>query len=396
MTVGQVALSLVLVVAAVLMIESFRNLRGIDTGIQAEGAATLTVFHGQTNMSNWWPFVKEAKLAIDALPGVTAAGAATAVPFSRFTGHGCAHQGFDDPAVHERVDAGGLTYCAAQAVATPGYFEAAGIPMIRGRGFTDVDLDSPDEGVVVVSQTFAERFWPGESPLGKRVSPYGGSTFYYRVIGVAGDVYRGSVEEEPHNLIYYPLAPIPGDAGWYFPGIDFVVRAEQRAPGAVLSEVRELIEEMDSTVVVGQAWTLSALVDRSMARLSFTLAVVALAAVVTLALAALGLYGVVAYLVARRTGEIGLRMALGASPRRIRNATVATSSKLVLAGLAIGVSASLAASATLQSLVFGVSPTSPLAYGLGVLVVSGAAGLASWLATGRAVRITPMDALRTE
>jgi len=133
-----------------------------------------------------------------------------------------------------------------------------------------------------------------------------------------------------------------------------------------------------------------------MARLSFTLAVVALAAVVTLGLAALGLYGVVAYLVARRTGEIGLRMALGASPRRIRGATVANSSKLVLAGLAIGVPASLAASATLQSLVFGVSPTSPLAHGVGVLVVSAAAGLASWLATGRAVRITPMDALRTE
>ena len=396
MTVGQVALSLVLVVAAVLMIESFRNLRGIDTGIEAEGAVTLTAFHGQPDMSNWWPFVKEARMAIDALPGVTAVGAATAVPFSRFTGHGCAHQGFDDPSVHERVDAVGLTYCAAQAVATPGYFEAAGIPMIRGRGFTDVDLDSPAEGVVVVSNTFAERFWPGENPLGKRVSPYGGSTFYYRVIGVAGDVYRGSVEEEPHNLVYYPLAPIPGDIGWYFPGIDFVVRAEERPSGALLSEVRELIEEMDSTVVVGQAWTLSALVDRSMARLSFTLAVVALAAVVTLGLAALGLYGVVAYLVARRTGEIGLRMALGASPRRIRSAAVANSGKLVLAGLAFGVAASLAASATLQSLVFGVSPTSPLAFGLGVLVVSGAAGLASWLATARAVRITPMDALRTE
>lgn len=139
-------------------------------------------------------------------------------------------------AVHERVDAVGLTHCAAQAVATPGYFEAAGIPMIRGRGFTDTDLDSPAEGVVVVSNTFGDRFWPGENPLGKGVSPYGGSTFYYRVIGVAGDVYRGSVEEEPHNLIYYPLAPIPGDAGWYFPGIDFVVRAEQRASGAVLSK----------------------------------------------------------------------------------------------------------------------------------------------------------------
>ena len=396
MTVGQVALSLVLVVAAVLMVESFRNLRGIDTGIRAEGAVTLTVFHGQPNMSTWWPFVKEAKMAIDALPGVTTVGAATAVPFSRFTGHGCAQQGFDDPAVHERVAAVGLTYCAAQAVATPGYFEAAGIPMVRGRAFTDVDLDSPDEGVVVVSNTFAERFWPGENPLGKRVSPYGGSTYYYRVIGVAGDVYRGSVEEEPHNLIYYPLAPIPGDVGWYFPGIDFVVRAERRALGAVLSEVRELIEEMDSTVVVGQMWTLSSLVDRSMARLSFTLAVVTVAAVVTLGLAALGLYGVVAYLVARRTGEIGLRMALGASPRRIRSATVADSGKLVLAGLAIGVAVSLAASATLQSLVFGVSPTNPLAYGFGVLVVSGAAGFASWLATRSAVRITPMDALRTE
>ncbi|MCY3813894.1 MAG: ADOP family duplicated permease [Gammaproteobacteria bacterium] len=396
MIVAQVSVSLVLVVAAVLIIESFRNQYRMDTGIEAAGAVTIKTFHDRPDMSGWWPFVKEVTRRIDALPGVAAVGAATAVPFARFTGHGCTQQGFDDPAVHERVEDAGLTYCAAQAVATPGYFEATGIPMIRGRGFTDADLDSPSEGVVVVTAAFARRFWPGEDPLGKRVSPYGGKTYWYRVIGVAGDVYRGSVREEPQNLIYYPLAPIPGDTGWYFSGIDFVVRGDLPEPGALVPDVRRLIGEVDPSVVVGEVWTLAALVDRSMEHLGFTLAVVSAAAVATLGLAALGLYGVVAYLVARRTSEIGLRIALGASPGRVRGMVIARSLRLVALGLAIGLPASLAATMLLRSFVFGVTPTNPTAYALAVLLVTAVAALASWLATRSAARITPMDALRTE
>lgn len=396
MTVAQVSVSLVLVVAAVLVIESFRNQYRADTGIEAAGTVTIETFHDRQDMSGWWPFVREVISRVDALPGVTGTGAATAVPFSNFTGHGCTPQGFDDPAVHERVEADGLTYCAAQAVATPGYFKATGIPMIRGRGFVDADLDSPADGVVVVSAAFAERFWPGESPIGKRVAPYGGKTFWYRVIGVAGDVYRGSVREEPQNLIYYPLAPIPGDAGWYFSGIDFVVRTDLAEPGALVPDVRRLIGEIDPSVVVGEVWTLSALVGRSMEHLGFTLAVVSAAAVATLSLAALGLYGVVAYLVARRTSEIGLRIALGARPGRVRRMVIARSLKLVAVGLAIGLLASLAATTTLRSFVFGVTPTSPTAYVVATLLVTAVAALASWLATRSAVRITPMDALRTE
>ena len=396
MTVGQVAMSLVLIFAAALVIASFRNLRGTDTGIKAEGAATIKTFHGERDMSNWWPFVKQVIRRIEALPGVNVVGAATAVPFSRFTGHGCAHQGFDEPAVHQRVEATGLTYCAAQAVATPGYFQAVGIPMIRGRGFTPADLDDPADGVVVVSRTFAERFWPGENPLGKRVSPYGGSVFWYRVIGVAGDVYRGSIEETPQNLIYYPLAPMPGDAGWYFGGIDFVVRTGVGSPASVVPRVRDLIGEIDPTVAVGEAWALSELVDRSMERTSFTLALVLAAACIALGLAVVGLYGLVAYLIARRSGEIGLRVALGARPDQIRRMVVAGSMKLVAAGLLVGLACCIAASAALRGLVFGIAPTDPRVYAVAALLVTAATLAASWLATRRATRITPMDALRTE
>ena len=396
MTVGQIAMSLVLIFAAALIFESFRNLRGIDTGIEAERAVTIKTFHGKRDMSNWWPFVKQVIGRIEALPGVSVAGAATAVPFARFTGHGCAHQGFDEQAVHERVEAAGLTYCAAQAVATPGYFRAVGIPMIRGRGFTVADLDNPAEGVVVVSRTFAERFWPGENPLGKRVSPYGGAEFWYRVVGVAGDVYRGSVEEPPQNLIYYPLASIPGDVGWYFGGIDFVVRTGVGVPASVLPRVRTLIGEIDSTVAVGEAWTMSELVDRSMERTSFTLALVLAAASVALGLAVVGLYGLVAYLVARRSGEIGLRVALGARPAQVRRMVVAGSMKLVAAGLAIGLACCIAGSTTLRGFVFGIAPADPRVYAAALLLVAAATLAASWLATHRAVRITPMDALRTE
>ena len=396
MTVAQVSVSLVLVVAAVLFIESFRNQYRMDAGIEAAGAVTIKTFHDRPGMSGWWPFVKEVSRRIDALPGITAVGAATAVPFARFTGHGCTQQGFDDPAVHARVEAAGLTYCAAQAVATPGYFEATGIPMIHGRGFADADLDNPSDGAVVVSAAFASRFWPGEDPLGKRVSLYGGKTYWYRVIGVAGDVYRGSVREEPHNLIYYPLAPIPGDTGWYFSGIDLVVRADLPEPGVLVPDVRRLIGEIDPSVVVGEVWTLAALVDRSMEHLGFTLAVVSAAAVATLGLAALGLYGVVAYLVARRTSEIGLRIALGASPGRVRGMVIAHSVKLVALGLAIGLGVSLAATTALRSFVFGVTPSNPTAYVIAVLLVTAVAASASWLATRNAARVTPMDALRTE
>ena len=334
---------------------------------------------------------------IGALPGVSAVGAATAVPFTSFTGHGCTRQGFQETAVHERIDAAGMTYCAAQAVATPGYFQALGIPLVRGREFTMADLDDPVRGAVVVSRAFAERYWPGENPLGRHVAPYGGmANLWYEVVGVAGDVVRSSVREKPHNLIYYPLAPIPGDEGWYFSGIDFVMRSDGAKPVAILSRVRELIREVDPTVAVGEVVTMSFLVERSRSRVSFTLALLVAAAVSALLLAVLGLYGVVAYLVARRTGEIGVRMALGARADQVRRQVVAGSLKLVAVGLAIGVSASLVASAVVRGLVYGIAPTSPPVYLSAAALLASAATLASWLAAGRAVRITPMDALRVE
>ena len=396
MTVCQVAVSLVLIFAAAQFIESLRNLRGANPGVDVDGAATIKTFHGEQNLSNWWPFVKQAIQSIEALPGVDVVGAATAVPFSRFIGHGCTQQGFDEPAVHQRVEAFELTYCAAQAVATPGYFRAVGIPMIQGRGFTFADLDNPSEGVVVVSSTFAERFWPGESPIGKRVSPYGGSIYWYRVIGVVGDVYRSSVEEKPQNLIYYPLAPVPGGAGWYFSGIDFVIRTGTGAPAAVMPPVRALINDIDPTVAVGEAWTMPELVDRSMERMRFTLALVLAAACIALGLAVVGLYGVLAHLVAMRSGEIGLRVALGARPDRVRRMVVASSMKLVAAGVLIGLACCIAASVTLRGFLFGIAPTDALGYAAAALLVTAVTLAGSWFATRRAARVTPMDALRTE
>ena len=397
MIIGQVALAMILVTTAGLFVETVGNLRNADTGIDALGAVRIETFHGESDMSDWWPVAKQVIEQIGALPGVSAVGAATAVPFTSFTGHGCTRQGFQEAAVHERVDAAGMTYCAAQAVATPGYFKALGIPLVRGREFTMADLDDPVQGAVVVSRAFAERYWPGENPLGKHVAPYGGmANLWYEVVGVAGDVVRSSVREKPHNLIYYPLAPIPGDAGWYFSGIDFVMRSDAAKPVAILSRVRELIREIDPTVAVGEVVTMSSLVERSRSRVSFTLALLVATAASALLLAALGLYGVVAYLVARRTGEIGVRMALGARAGQVRRQIVAGSLKLVAVGLAIGVLASLGPSAVVRGLVYGIAPTSPPVYLSAAALLASAATLASWLAAGRAVRITPMDALRVE
>ncbi len=392
---GQVALALVLVVAAGLFLDSFRELRNADDGIDPSGVVAIGAFHDQPTMSNWWPFMKEALDRVRALPGVAAAGAGTAVPLGRFGGHGCTSQGFADAAVYERVESAGMTTCAAQAVVTPGYFKALGIPLLRGRGLQAEDLDA-GAATVVVSRAFAARFWPGEDAIGKRIAPYGRKDGpWHRVVGVASDVFAASVQDPPAVVVYYPLAPQPG-IDWYFGGMTLLARTSLAQPTAIVPDIRKRVEALDATVVFGSAEAVSTMVRRSMGRTSFTLFLVGGAAAMALALAMLGLYGVVAYLVAERRGEIGIRMALGALPARVRRMVVIDYLRVVAAGVAIGVAASLALSGALRGFLYGVSAIAPLVYLVAIALLIGAAMAAAWLAARRAVRITPMDALRAE
>jgi predicted permease len=394
----QVAVALVLVVGAGLLLESFRRLRAVDPGVQPEGVLTMELYLPYTRFGSdaqRWQFSAALLERVRAMPGVQAAGIADAVPFKG--GYGCTVQGFEDAEVYDRVKAAGMTTCAGQTIVTPGYFESLGIPLLQGRAITAQDLDHPADGAVVVSKAFADRFWPGEDPIGKGVGPNGrGNAPLYHVVGVAGDVFASSVQEAPAIAIYYPMAPIP-ETGQFYPGsLSLVVRTGLANPASLFPAIRRTVQELDPAIPLANLEEMRTIVDRSMSRLSFSLMLIALAAGVALALAAIGLYGVISYLVTRRTGEIGVRIALGAQARQVERMVVRGAFGQIVAGLTAGLVAALLLTRLLRGLLYGVEPTHPLAYVVASALLAAVGVAASWVPARRAARVDPMVALRSE
>jgi putative ABC transport system permease protein len=385
-------------VGAGLLVESMQRLRAVDLGIRPHGVLTAQLYlpaQRYDGLPKMWRFYGAALERLRALPGVEAAGLTSDLPLGG--GYGCTVQGFEDPVVRQRIADAGGTLCAGQEPTSPGYFEAMGIPVLSGRSLTQDDLDHPERGSVVVSKAFAERFWPGEDPIGKGVGPNGFTKQqFYRVVGVVGDVYAGSAAGEHGLAIYYPVLRIPGTAGWWPNPMTLVVKTRLGDPVSLLPAVQTAIREVDPTIPVADVEAMETIVDRSMAQLSFAMVLLAIAAATALVLSAVGLYGVVSYVVSRRTGEIGIRMALGAEPRQVARLVVSGSVKLALMGASFGIIAALGFTRVLRGLLYGVQPTQPLTYLLAALVLGIVAALAAYLPARRAARVDPMIALRAE
>lgn len=388
-------MALVLIAAAGLLVASFRNLTNVDPGVDVEGVVKVTVYptSGYADHASWWDLLRQVGAQAEALPGVDVVGAASSIPFA--TG-GCVGQGFADAAVAERIGTMELTTCADQDVVTPGYFEAMGIPLLRGRTLRMEDFADPGRGSAVVSRAFAERFWPGEDPIGKRLAPHGRGAPWYTVVGLVGDVYGASLTDDPTVHVYYPLVQIPGQPPWYYGAMTIVVRTRLSEPAAVLPELRRILASLDPEIAVEKAGTMREVLAYSLSQTRFLLILLATAAVAALTLAVVGVYGVVGYLVTRRSNEIGIRLALGATPATVRGKIVRETATLLVVGLGLGLLASLVAAEALRGVLYGVAPTNPAVYlaGAGLLVF--AALLASWAAAGRAIRLAPMDALKIE
>jgi predicted permease len=287
--------------------------------------------------------------------------------------------------------------CAGEEPTSPGYFEAMGIPVIRGRSLTQDDLEHPERGSVVVSKAFAERFWPGEDAIGKGVGPNGiTNQQFYRVVGVVGDVYAGSAGGARGMAVYYPVLRIPGTAGWWANPMTLVVKTRFDDPISIVPAVQSAIRDVDPSIPVADVDAMETIVDRSMAQLSFAMMLLAIAASTALVLAAIGLYGVISYIVSRRTGEIGIRMALGAEPSQVARLVVGGAVKLALVGVGVGVVAALGFTRALRGLLYDVQPTQPLVYLIAALVLSAVAAVAAYLPARRAARVDPMIALRAE
>jgi putative ABC transport system permease protein len=398
LVVTQVALALMLVVGSSLLLRSFQRLRSVDPGIDPHGVLTFDwylPYQRYDSLTKVWQFHDAVLQRVRALPGVLAAGASEELPL--LTGFGCTVQGFEEQAVYDRIKAAGLTTCSGQAPTTPGYFETLRIPLVAGRYFTDADNTAPERGAVNVTRAFAERFWPGENPLGKGMKPNGrGQPPFYHVVGVVGDLHGSALDDPPAMGAFYPIVAMPGGGRWYPSGMHVVVRTARGDPLALLPAIRRIVNEVDPAIPLANAEAMPTLVNRSMGRLSFTMLLLGIAGAVALGLAAIGLYGLISFVVARRTNEIGVRIALGARPRQVESLVVGGALKLAGLGLLIGLAGAGASARVLGGLLYGVAPWDPASYLGAVLMVLVVAGLAGWIPARRAARVDPVEALREE
>jgi len=303
------------------------------------------------------------------------------------------------------IPEGGVPPIVANTRVTPGYFETLRQPLLAGRTFEPADPRQP-RGAVVVNRALAESRWPGEEPLGKRLQmglpdpeePERWAQGWYTVVGVVGDTRYDGLDAEPVPMVYYANGPsLVEDQGWFDRTLTVAVRAAGDVHPLSLAEpVRQAVWALDPNLPVANVRTAQRIVDESMARTSFTMVLLLIAATVALALGALGLYGVVSYVVSLRTQEIGIRMALGADAGEVARRVVRQGLAVAGLGAAVGVVAAVAVTRLMASLLFGVSPTDPLTFAgvSGTLLAT--AALASWLPARRAAAVDPLVALRHE
>ncbi len=391
--VGQVALAVVLLAAAGLLLRTFERLRAVRPGFDPEGALTLEIglptdgYRGYDETTAFW---RTALERVRALPGVVAVGAGQSLPVD--DGMSCALMGFEG-STRETEDEG---KCIPKAMVTPGYFAALGIP-VRGRApdWGDVDRSS---GAVVVTRALAARLWPGQDPIGKGIRPGGPGQGYYRVAGVIDGLHMDGLDKPPTPMVFYPVRPASSTLPlWGAPReLTLIARTRTASPQALTNSVRRVLAEIDPAVAIGTVRTMRRVVSQSMARTTFTLVLLALAGAMALGLAAVGIYGVIAYLVARRRGEIGVRMALGASAASVRRLVVVQALRTAVPGAILGILGALLLGRLLRSLLYEVSPGDPLALAGAVVVILGVAAIASYVPAVRAGRVAPMEALRYE
>lgn len=389
LVVVEVAVSLVLLIGAGLLINSFLRLRGVDPGFRTDNLLTMRVMLPETKYTDQArrsAFYAELVRRVEALPGVNSAAVANWIPLvKQGDSSGIAIEGQPAPAP-------GQNPSVVTRVVSPHYFQTMGIELLRGRQLTEQDrADAPR--VIVISETMARKFWPGEEPLGKRVTmggPAGAPVPWLEVVGVVKDVRQFELTAEPKPQMYVPFEqPV------FFRPSHLIVKTEVE-PGGLASAVRKTVWEIDKDQPVSNISTMKEVLSESISRQRFSMLLLGIFAAVALVLAAVGIYGVMSYSVAQRTHEIGIRMALGAQRSDVLKLAVGQGLKLVLVGVALGLAAAFVLTRVMSSLLFGVSATDPATLAIISLVLIGVALFASYIPARRATKVDPMVALRYE
>ena len=383
----EVALSLALLVGAGLLLRSFERLLSVSPGFRPEHVLTMKVSLPSRRYQDQAArvrFFKELNDRIERLPGVTASGGVSFLPLD---GPGAA----TSYGLPGRPDAPAGAQPVADVRAVSGdYFRAMGIPLLKGRLFTDHDTGEA-ANVVVINETMARECWPNEDPIGKRVNIHWSDGVTDEVVGVVGDVKLTALDDEPRATAYWPHTR--QDVG--YSGLTLAIRTSGN-PASVTSAVVGQVREMDPLQPVSGVRTMEDVVARSVAARRLVMLLLALFAAVAAALSAVGLYGVISYVVAGRTREIGVRLAIGARPADVLRQVVGQAMALVAIGVAVGAAGALALTRLMGSLLFEVRPSDPATF-TAVVTLMALVGLAASLVPAwRAARVDPVTALRAE
>ena len=379
---GQIALSLVALIGAGLFLRSLQNAQGISPGFDVDHLAVLSFDLGAQGYTaeRGKQFQQRVLERVASIPGVQSATLGSTVPL--FAG-GFARTVFLEGQDASDRRAGKLVQIT---VASAHYLETLGIPLMRGRTLSDRDQPNTPSAVVV-NETMAKRFWPDQDAIGKRFKFFGQDNFQ-QVVGVAKDSKYNFIGEDPTPYIYQATTQV------YQPGLSLFVRAGN--PTAVLGTVRGEVQQLDRNLPLQNVFTLSDIFGQSLWAPRMGAWLLAIFAGLSLVLAVIGIYGVMAYSVSQRTRELGIRMALGASRNDVVRLVVGQGLRLTLAGVLIGLGVSFAVSRLVVSLLFNVSPTDIVTFSVVPAVLALAAIGATYLPALRATRIDPLLALRYE
>ena len=394
LVVAEVALSLVLLVGAGLMIRSFQQLQSVTPGFDSHGVLTMTAAVARAKFSQPMRqinFFEEVLQRVRALPGVEAAGVVDDIPL-------------DMNGSHQPITIEGQPVVAMAdqpevdvRLISSDYLQAMHIPLLRGRDFGDQDVNGRPASVLI-SESTARRFWPGEDPIGKRLTLTFAPEHVREVVGVIGDVKLDSLDQSrPSTALYVPIGQLSnfGPSGFNSFPMTLVVRSAT-APGGMVSAVTNAFHQVDSTVPVRDVLTMDDVVTKSLSQSRFNMLLLGVFASLALLLAVIGIYSVLSYSVRQRVPEIGIRLALGARLSDVLRMVIVEGMKPTLLGVVIGVAAALAMGRVVANLIFQVRPTDPATFIAVAALLAGIAFLACIVPAYRASKVDPMIALRNE
>ena len=388
LVISEIAIALMLLVGAGLLVRSFIHLLQVDPGFSKDNVLSLQVFiwdKYQTPQQRT-AFFDEAFARLSSLPGVEAVGAVTALPFN--------NEDTIDVDTNFTIDGApppepGKQLTAYSTVATIDYFKVMRIPLMRGRMFNE--YDGPRSPLVVlINESMAQRFWPDEDPVGKKITVGSfGRPMSREIIGVVGDVRHTGLDSNPRPEFFVPHLQNP------FGGMAIVVRTSSD-PAVLLSAAKDQIREINKDQPFYSINTMDELVSKSLGERRFNLLLLCTFATIALTLAGVGIYGLISFSISQRTHEIGVRMALGARARDITRMVLGEGIVLALIGVGAGLIGALLLTRFLKGFLFGVTPTDPLTFAAISLLLVALALVASYVPARRATRVDPMVALRYE